>query len=207
MNKQFAKRLLFMSIGVFFQGISVGLLVCADMGNDPFTTACLAFAAKTGWLLGSAELLVSGFMLLLVLWRDKTRIGIGTLANMIGVGYIADFTRWILRKVAVPMPQTLLERTLWMIPALAIFVVAAALYMTAELGTAPYDAMAFVLARLLPQFSFRVVRMAWDFLWIILTLVLGGSIGPVTVAIMLTMGPTVSLIGKVTTKYLYQETA
>lgn len=192
-----------MSIGVFFQGVSVGLLVCTNMGTDPFTTACLAFAAKMGWLLGSAELLVNGLMFLLVLWQDKSRIGPGTLANMICVGYVADFTQWVLHKLAVPMPQTVTARLLWMIPALAVFVVAASLYMTAELGTAPYDAMSFVLARLLPQFSFRAVRMAWDFLWIVLTLVLGGAVGPVTVAIMLTMGPTVSAVGKWTSAHLY----
>ena len=205
MNKQFARRLLFMSVGVFFMGISVGVLVCTDMGTDPFTTACLGIAAKTGWLLGSAEVLVNSIMFLVVLWRDKSRIGIGTLANMVCVGYVADLTQWVLQKLAVSMPQTLSERILWMIPALLVFVVAASLYMTAELGTAPYDAMSFVLAQLLPRCSFRVVRMAWDFFWIALTLILGGPVGPVTVAIMLTMGPMVSAVGKWTSVHLYDK--
>jgi uncharacterized membrane protein YczE len=114
---------------------------------------------------------------------------------------------WCMQQWSVPVPQTLLEKTIWMIPSLAIFVVAAAFYMTAQMGTAPYDAMSFVLAGRVARFPFRVVRMAWDLLWIVLTLVLGGTVGPVTVAIMLTMGPVVDVIGKWTEKHLYRQSA
>lgn len=196
-----------MAVGVFFMGVSVAMLVRSGMGTDPFTTACLAFAAKKGWLLGSAELLVNGVMFAIVLWQGREQIGLGTLANMTCVGYVADFVTWCMRLCAVPVPQTLIEKTLWMIPALMIFVVAASLYMTAQMGTAPYDAMSFVLAKKMPRFSFRSVRMVWDLLWIVLTLLLGGSVGPVTVAIMLTMGPTVDVVGKWTERHLYRKAA
>lgn len=207
MNSERMKRVLFMAIGVFFMGVSVAMLVRSDMGTDPFTTACLAFAGKTGWLLGSAELLVNAVMFAVVLWQERKQIGLGTLANMVCVGYIADFVAWCMRLWAVPVPQTLIEKTFWMIPALLIFVVAASLYMTAQMGTAPYDAMSFVLAKKLPQFPFRVVRMVWDLIWIVLTLLLGGNVGPVTIAIMLTMGPTVDAVGKWTKKHLYGNAA
>ena len=49
-------RIMRMLVGVFFMGVSVALLVRSDMGTNPFTTACLAFARKRGGLLGTAEL-------------------------------------------------------------------------------------------------------------------------------------------------------
>ena len=90
------------------------------------------------------------------------------------------------------------------VAALAVFVVAASLYMTADLGTAPYDAMSFVLAATLPHLPFRAVRMTWDAVWVVLTLVLGGSVGPVTIGIMLLMGPAVDLVGGWAKRTLYR---
>ena len=48
------RRAAVMTVGVLFMGFAVAALVLADLGTDPFTTACLAFAAHMGWLLGSA---------------------------------------------------------------------------------------------------------------------------------------------------------
>ena len=53
------RRAAVMTVGVLFMGFAVAALVLADLGTDPFTTACLAFAARMGWLLGSAELLIN----------------------------------------------------------------------------------------------------------------------------------------------------
>ena len=153
------RRAAVMTVGVLFMGFAVAALVQADLGTDPFTTACLAFAARMGWLLGSAELLVNAVMFCLVLWQDPHRIGLGTLANMVLVGYTADFFGWVFRLYGITAPTGGAARFVFMVAALAVFVVAASLYMTADLGTAPYDAMSFVLAATLPHLPFRAVRM------------------------------------------------
>ena len=41
-------------------------------------------------------------------------------------------------------------------------------------------------------------------LWVVLTLVLGGSVGPVTIGIMLLMGPAVDLVGGWAKRTLYR---
>ena len=199
------RRAAVMTVGVLFMGFAVAALVLADLGTDPFTTACLAFAARMGWLLGSAELLINAVMFCLVLWQDPHRIGLGTLANY-GVGGLR-------RRISsagcsglygITAPTGGAARFVFMVAALAVFVVAASLYMTADLGTAPYDAMSFVLAATLPHLPFRAVRMAWDAAWVVLTLVLGGSVGPVTIGIMLLMGPAVDLVGGWAKRTLYR---
>lgn len=198
------RRAAVMTVGVLFMGFAVAALVLADLGTDPFTTACLAFAARMGWLLGSAELLINAVMFCLVLWQDPHRIGLGTLANMVLVGYTADFFGWVFRLYGITAPTGGAARFVFMVAALAVFVVAASLYMTADLGTAPYDAMSFVLAATLPHLPFRAVRMALDAAWVVLTLVLGGSVGPVTIGIMLLMGPAVDLVGGWAKRTLYR---
>ena len=143
-------------------------------------------------------------MFCLVLWQDPHRIGLGTLANMVLVGYTADFFGWVFRLYGITAPTGGAARFVFMVAALAVFVVSASLYMTADLGTAPYDAMSFVLAATLPHLPFRAVRMAWDAAWVVLTLVLGGSVGPVTIGIMLLMGPAVDLVGGWAKRTLYR---
>ena len=152
------RRAAVMTVGVLFMGFAVAALVLADLGTDPFTTACLAFAARMGWLLGSAELLINAVMFCLVLWQDPHRIGLGTLANMVLVGYTADFFGWVFRLYGITAPTGGAARFVFMVAALAVFVVAASLYMTADLGTAPYDAMSFVLAATLPRADARLGR-------------------------------------------------
>ena len=199
------RRAAVMTVGVLFMGFAVAALVQADLGTDPFTTACLAFAARMGWLLGSAELLVNAVMFCLVLWQDPHRIGLGTLGQR--------WCWWATRRISsarvfrlcgITAPAGGAARFVFMVAAIAVFVVAASLYMTADLGTAPYDAMSFVLATTLPHLPFRAVRMAWDAAWVVLTLVLGGSVGPVTIGIMLLMGPAVDLVGGWAKRTLYR---
>ena len=129
------RRAAVMTVGVLFMGFAVAALVLADLGTDPFTTACLAFAARMGWLLGSAELLINAVMFCLVLWQDPHRIGLGTLANMVLVGYTADFFGWVFRLYGITAPTGGAARFVFMVADLAVFVVAASLYMTADLGT------------------------------------------------------------------------
>ena len=167
------RRAAVMTVGVLFMGFAVAALVLADLGTDPFTTACLAFAARMGWLLGSAELLINAVMFCLVLWQDPHRIGLGTLANMVLVGYTADFFGWVFRLYGITAPTGGAARFVFMVATL-------------------------------PHLPFRAVRMAWDAAWVVLTLVLGGSVGPVTIGIMLLMGPAVDLVGGWAKRTLYR---
>ena len=84
-----------------------------------------------------------------------------------------------------------------MVPALLLFVISAALYMCCELGVAPYDAAAFLLHKGITKnpkcrkLPFRAVRIPYDLLACAICLLLGGSIGIVTLFISLFLGPVV----------------
>lgn len=114
---------------------------------------------------------------------------------MVLVGYTADFFGWVFRLCGITAPAGGAARFVFMVAAIAVFVVAASLYMTADLGTAPYDAMSFVLATTLPHLPLprrthgvgrRVGRADAR---------LGRQRRAVTIGIMLLMGPAVDLVG------------
>ena len=71
---------------------------------------------------------------------QKNLIGLGTLVNMTAIGYVADFFGSVWDQIEIfhnPMPMML--RLVILAGALAVFVLTAAVYMTAQLGMAPYD--------------------------------------------------------------------
>ena len=94
-----------------------------------------------------------------------------------------------------------------LIPSFAVFAVAAAVYMTCDLGMSPYDAVPFLVTDKLSEkrkkpVPFRLVRMVWDAVITLLALVFGGTVGVMTVLVILTMGPVVAKIQPVMQKLL-----
>ena len=79
-----------------------------------------------------------------------------------------------------------------LLPALIVFIFGADMYMTAALGTSPYDAISFILAKKVPHVPFKYVRIAWDTSFLLLGWIAGGNVGPVTFAIAFFLGPVIS---------------
>ena len=138
----------------------------------------------------------------MILWC-RENIGFGTLANMFLVGYSLDFFSWLWGRV---LPEgafsSMAVRIGVLFPALLLFVLSAAVYMDVELGTAPYDAIPFLVSKKLPNVPFRVIRMAFDFAVIVLSLLFGGKVGIVTILMALTLGPVIAWAGKHMERFL-----
>ena len=136
-------------------------------------------------------------MFIIVLWLDRKLIGIGTLANMILVGYFCDFCSWIWGMLLpANFFEPMLIRIVVAIPALLIFVLGAALYMVMELGTSPYDALPFIIHKRLGKFSFRTVRMTYDLTVIVLGYIAGVPFAIATLMMAFLLGPSVEYVGK-----------
>ena len=115
---------------------------------------------------------------------------------MLLVGYICDFFSWIW-SLALPADffAPLLTRVLVAVPALGLFVLAAAVYMDMDLGMAPYDALPFLLHRAIGgKVPFSVLRMAYDLAVIALGYAFGAPFAAVTLAMAFLLGPAVSAV-------------
>ncbi len=199
--KKNKKRILLVILAVIGMGLSLSFLIRTDLGGDPYTCMNLAISARIGISFGHWQALLNVLLLIIVFFCDRSLIGIGTVANMFLVGYCVDFFTWV-ENFFLPEKITLLAaRGLIAIPALALFIVSAALYMCCELGVAPYDAAAFLLHKgitkhpKLQKLPFRAIRIPYDFLACGICLLFGGSIGIVTVVISLFLGPVVDKTG------------
>jgi uncharacterized membrane protein YczE len=196
-KENFIKRLIAVILAVITMGFSLSFLVLVNMGTDPCTSMNLAISAKIGWSLGNWQAFLNIILFILVISLGCNNIGFGTLANMFLVGYALDFFSWIWSML---LPSGLFTsmtvRIIVLIPSLLIFILAAAVYMNVDLGTAPYDAIPFIIfTRLKDRFPFRFVRMGFDISVVIIGCCFGAKIGIVTVLMAFLIGPTVTFVG------------
>ena len=202
------RRVILCFFSVCMMGFCVYWLDRLAWGTDPCTVTNLALASKFGLSLGNLQAIVNTLMFIIVFWRDKKQIGLGTVFNMFLVGYSYNFMAFLMEKCGVDyhFPKVnfgegfILSDLLWNLGAcvvlLFVFVVFVSIYMTVDLGTAPYDALSKIIADSQKKFSFRVIRIFWDLGFTILGFSLGGTVGIVTVLMAFSIGPMVAWMGK-----------
>lgn len=202
-KKNFKKRFVVVILAVIIMGFALSWLVRVDLGIDPYTSMNLAISDKLGISLGNWQALLNTVMFLAVIAFGREYIGFGTLANMFLVGYALDFFSW-LWDMLLPADafDSMLVRILVLIPALAVFVLSAAVYMDVELGTAPYDAIPIMISKRLKKVPFSIVRMTFDTSVIILGLCFGAKIGIVTILMAFTLGPVIAWMGERLKRFL-----
>ena len=136
-----------MLTGIVFIGLCVSFFRLAGFGVDPFTAMNLGISGYIGWSFGTWQLIANVLILILVFFQARHCIGAGTIVNMVFVGYIADFVCWFVQDVGnIQMVMPL--RILALIIAQFLASIGVALYMTANLGIAPYDSVALIIEKM-----------------------------------------------------------
>lgn len=156
------KRVTFMLVGIVLIGMCVAAYRMSGFGVDPFTCMNLGISGFNGMLFGTWQLIINIILLIIVFFTVRHCIGIGTIINMICVGYIADFLCWILQDKMGFVTTLPIQIGLLVIGTLFASV-GCAMYMAAELGIAPYDSVAFIITKLTKdKVSFRMARIVSD---------------------------------------------
>ena len=178
-------------IAVALMGFGVAVFDMIGFGTDPCSVMTMGMSMNIGIPFGTMQLLFNIVMMLIVIRYDASRIGLGTLANMTVVGYVAQFFMFVIDQFPALGTLSMTARIIIFVPALAIFLLAASTYMCVDMGVAPYDAIPQIIAAR-KGWSFRVVRTLWDFVMMVGGALLGATAGPVSVGITLFIGSLVA---------------
>ena len=144
------KRISGMVLGILFIGLCVSFLRLSQFGVDPFSAMNLGISGFIGWSFGTWQLLVNAIILVVVFFQARSCIGLGTIINMVFVGYIADFICYVANDV-VQIQMNLPLRILALLLAQLMASMGVALYMVADMGIAPYDSVAIIIEKLTHQ--------------------------------------------------------
>ncbi len=192
-----AKRTVVLFISVFLMGLGVAILDQLGFGTDPCSVLNLGVSRLVGWSFGTYQLCFNLVLIVLILLLGETRrIGLGTLANMVVVGYAADFCTWIINMVHPLYGEPEMVKILLFIPTLVMFMVAASFYMVVDLGVSPYDAMPQIISGRVKRLSFTVIRIIWDVSATVIGYLVGGTVGLATIIMGFFLGPLISAIAK-----------
>ena len=151
---------------VFFIGLGIALLRLSSLGVDPGSSFSFSVSEHFGFSFGVVVTTVNLLLFIPAILFYRGSIGFGTIVDMFGVGFAADFWRYILTTTnpkffSETMPYDLSLQLLILVAGILILGFFAAFYMAADMGLLPYDAIPFIIQRF-TKWQFRWARVAWD---------------------------------------------
>lgn len=172
--------------GLILYGLSMALMIEANLGLDPWDVLHQGLARWIPVSFGTVTIIVGALVLLL--WIPlRQRPGLGTLSNVVVVGLAADLGLWL-----TPSPDELAVRIPMIVAGVVLNGLAGAIYIGSQFGPGPRDGLMTGLAARTGR-SLRLIRTGIEVTVLALGFVLGGTVGVGTVLYALAIGPLVQV--------------
>jgi uncharacterized membrane protein YczE len=194
-NRAVFSRILLSIFGIFLIGFGGALIRYSGFGTDPYSGMNLGVSQTVGIMYGTWQFIFNGIILVWMFFVDRTKIGFGTLISMSCIGYLSDFSLFVL--TALLGEGALYLRIFSLLAAILAVCFGIVIYIDAKLGIAPYDALSLIISEKLkkPQW-FKWCRLGTDLVCVITAFIFHGPLGIGTVIMALFTGPLMTLIRK-----------
>lgn len=189
-------------VGIFFIGTGVAFNAAAALGNDPIGIMYdgIRNVAKLSLeQLGMASNIVNISLVVLVLLLNRHYINIGTLIYIVPYGTIVDMGRkiyYVMFKV-----QTLPTQIIGAGLGCLFLYLGVAMFIAADIGLDPFTGIVMVLRDKCKK-EYKVVKICFDIVCILIGFTLGGKIGIITILTAATAGPVIQLFADCIKKQL-----
>ena len=173
--------------GCVVLGVGVALLLTADLGSDGYSTLVNGMALSTGLAFWVVNLL-AGVALVALAATRQVRPGLGTVVQVVLVGVTVTVMLDLLSS-----PDSLVARLLLLSAAFPVLAVGIAVYLGSHTGAGPAEAAALAWD---PPVAFR-----WSYGVVqgggaLVGWLLGATIGPGTIAVIVLLGPAIDLVSR-----------
>lgn len=197
-GQKMIRRIITMLVAVTAMGFGAATCFVTEMGADPCSTMNLGLSLKAGIPYGVFQACSNIVILIIVAFTERRLIGLGTIGNMFICGFSADFFKPIIQGFIGETELSFAVRIVITLLGTAVIIVGCSLYMTANLGMAPYDCVAFVVINHTKRrkLKYRWVRMTQDAIALIIGFACGASVGIGTVIMVFLTGPLIPLCNK-----------
>lgn len=185
-----AIRSLYSLIGVVLIGLGAAILQTGGVGVDPYTALNIGVSDLIGWSLGAYQLLSNLILFIPVIILARRYIGIGTVINMTLTGFFIDIFSRLLSPLAVPSGAQGMA-TVFFVIGIVVFAFGASAYISAGVGTAPYDAIAPIIVDR-TGWKYQRVRVPQDLIVLVAALLVSGPVGIGTIMTAFFCGPLIA---------------
>lgn len=181
------RRLAQLHVGLLLYGISLALMLRAQLGLDPWDVLHEGLASRLPLTFGQVVIVI-GALVLLAWIPLRQRPGLGTISNVFVIGLAVDAAL-----VVLPTPDPMAWRIAFLLSGVVLNGVATAAYIGARLGPGPRDGvMTGLVAR--TGRSVRLVRTSIELSVLASGWLLGGTVGVGTVLYAISIGPLVHVL-------------
>lgn len=178
------RRFVQLQLGLMLYGLSLALMVRANLGLDPWDVFHEGVAERSGLSFGLVVNLVGAAVLLL--WIPLRQMpGLGTVCNVLVLGTTTDFALGV-----ITAPDALWLRGAFLVSGIGLNAVATAAYIGAGFGPGPRDGLMTGLVRR-TGWAVKWTRMGIEITVLGVGWMLGGTVGLGTVLYAIAIGPLV----------------
>lgn len=204
------KRCIMSLLSIIIMGFGISLFSVSGFGVDPFTSMNMNISSTLGISYGTYQLIVNAIIILfVVIVAHRGLVGLGTLFNMIGVGYACEFFEGAVRSVIADLSDNLIVRIGLLAAGIIVLCFSCSLFFVSNVGVGPYDSLGFMLSQK-TGVSYKWIRVITDIAVILVGLVASGglhslfigdftgisNIGVGTIITAFMMGPLVNFFSK-----------
>ena len=173
------RRVIRLMVGSIVMGGGIAIAMKGGFGVDPMALFWEGIHIQTGMSYGTANLLVSGVIILMLFFIDRSQLGIGTIVNSVLVSLSMDLISLL------PLESELfLIRLFLLLIGLVLLAGGIVYYGSANFGRGAFDGLIFGIVNK-TKYSIRMIRSSFDLILVILGMLLG---------VKLSLGPIVSVL-------------
>lgn len=203
---QWAQGLLVLLVGLTIAHLGVTLFLISGTGTDTFTIFVEGLAGTLGISIGTCHVSVCILLMVVMLLTTKGYVKPGTVLCAFCGGWIIDLFMLVLGGL-VTEATPLAVRLVLMVAGCVILSFGMSIVIKSNSGTGPNDLVAIILTDKLPgkwHLQFRWVRIGCDVLFVVLGVLLGGTLGVGTVVAAVLTGPVVQLFLPINGKLIHK---
>lgn len=188
--KTYGVRILRLIWGLFLFALGVVLSVQANIGLAPWETLHMGLSNRLGISFGTVVILV-GLIILLADVLMGEKIGLGTVLNVVCVGFIIDTINAL---GVIPMLHSTPLGVLMLLAGLICIALGSYWYIGSGFGAGPRDSLMIALKKRLPRVPVGVVRGGVEGVVLVCGYLLGAKVGLGTVISVFGIGVTIQTV-------------
>jgi len=166
----------------------------ADFGIDPYMCFMnglhLAVFKRFGFIFGTTFVISNLLLILVVLFSDRSKIGLGTVAAIVLTGYVSDLGVFLCNFILLEGTALFALRIVMIIFGILLIAIGSGMYFNTHVGVSPYDAIGLIITQKTGnQNMYRWIRIGTDLICIGMGFLMGNIPGAGTIIMAFFTGP------------------
>ena len=185
------KRIPLLLVGFVFLSFGIMLTKRADLGMNAWGIFHDGLSGLLEISFGSVTLFFGFIVLGFSMWFLKTKVGIGTILNVLVVGLMIDLSDLVFTY----NPSSITDQIVILVAGTLMLTFGRSLYISTNLGAGPRDGLFVGLCRI-TKIDVKYVKPAIEFSVLIIGVLLGGKIGVGTIFLIIVSGYLIEIFFK-----------